>query len=626
MKLRTRYRLHQSLVFFLTFLSYGLYHAGRQPSSTAKAALNPNVNNATQSINQSISLGIEQLGGEMWRSNRTIEGMLNQSFFDQSMNQSIYHQSAHHSINQSINDQSVNDQSLNDDIHSGFSPFDDPIHGGYWLSLIDTLYLVGYAVGMLIAGPIGDRVRLDLFLFFGMFMVGVCLCINGAFFWLNVHSMVGWCMINFFGGVFQASGWPSNVTVMTRWFPHATLGSILGIWSTQQPIGNVIGKYFGAGLQQAYGWPFNYIGLGLLLIGGGLCMLFFLENSPVDAFDADELRKIKSGVFDDEDSVQEQYQSLNSPDNQARKLSEDDFTSINQSSVPSHLPISVHSPFTGEHFEDQPVNNQPIYDDPHHQPIVDQPIEHPHLSFLQCLFIPGVIEFGFSLFFSKFLTYALMFWLPFYLTKSLSYEPDTASTLSTAFDYGGILGAIIAGVGSDWNKKRGWTTFLMSLACIPFLWLYQLFGDRGWFANVALLFLVGIVVNGPYSLITSAVCSDLGRHPVLNGNPHAMSTVTGIIDTFGSVGATFNGVVVASVAARLGWTAVFYSLMIVAVLCCVSIIRIVKHELFGEKGVVYGQPTLQRGISDVSIMESDDDDDMEDQHIKILHKDVSIRN
>ena len=36
MRLKTRYRLYQSLAFSLTFLSYAFYHAGRQPYSTTK--------------------------------------------------------------------------------------------------------------------------------------------------------------------------------------------------------------------------------------------------------------------------------------------------------------------------------------------------------------------------------------------------------------------------------------------------------------------------------------------------------------------------------------------------------------------------------------------------------------
>ncbi len=43
--------------------------------------------------------------------------------------------------------------------------------------------------------------------------------------------------------------------------------------------------------------------------------------------------------------------------------------------------------------------------------------------------------------------------------------------------------------------------------------------------NMSLLFLVGFLANGPYALITTAVCADLGTHPKLKGSTRALATV-----------------------------------------------------------------------------------------------------
>lgn len=43
-------------------------------------------------------------------------------------------------------------------------------------------------------------------------------------------------------------------------------------------------------------------------------------------------------------------------------------------------------------------------------------------------------------------------------------------------------------------------------------------------------------MNGPYSLITTAVSTELGTHPCLQGNSRALATVTAIIDGTGSIG------------------------------------------------------------------------------------------
>ncbi|VDN12538.1 unnamed protein product [Dibothriocephalus latus] len=47
---------------------------------------------------------------------------------------------------------------------------------------------------------------------------------------------------------------------------------------------------------------------------------------------------------------------------------------------------------------------------------------------------------------------------------------------------------------------------------------------------------LGLLINGPYALITTAVSADLGTHPTLQGNAKALATVTAIIDGTGSVG------------------------------------------------------------------------------------------
>ena len=41
--------------------------------------------------------------------------------------------------------------------------------------------------------------------------------------------------------------------------------------------------------------------------------------------------------------------------------------------------------------------------------------------------------------------------------------------------------------------------------------------------NIILLLLCGVLVNGPYALITTAVSADLGNHPSLQGNKLQMN-------------------------------------------------------------------------------------------------------
>ena len=48
--------------------------------------------------------------------------------------------------------------------------------------------------------------------------------------------------------------------------------------------------------------------------------------------------------------------------------------------------------------------------------------------------------------------------------------------------------------------------------------------------------LLGVLVNGPYSLITSEISAQLALHPVIRYSADALSTVTGLINGIGSIG------------------------------------------------------------------------------------------
>ena len=112
-----------------------------------------------------------------------------------------------------------------------------------------------------------------------------------------------------------------------------------------------------------------------------------------------------------------------------------------------------------------------------------------------------------------------------------------SANISTFFDMGGIVGAILAGLISDWSRKPGSTCGVMLTISTPLLYFYQTTVTKvsPWM-NMVMLLPVGLFVNGPYALITTAVSAELGTHHSLQGNAKALSTVTSIIDGTGSLG------------------------------------------------------------------------------------------
>jgi OPA family glycerol-3-phosphate transporter-like MFS transporter 1/2 len=164
----------------------------------------------------------------------------------------------------------------------------------------------------------------------------------------------------------------------------------------------------------------------------------------------------------------------------------------------------------------------------------------------------------------------------FFLLAPLS--PEHSAELSMVFDIGGIVGAILAGVVSDVSSMPASTCVSMLFVSAPLLFIYETYGNLAWIANVGLLFVVGLFVNGPYALITTSVSAELGQHKSLEGNAKALATVTSIIDGTGSIGAAV-GPLIAGLVQAGGWQNVFYMLITSNILAMVLLFRLVGKEL-----------------------------------------------
>lgn len=159
------------------------------------------------------------------------------------------------------------------------------------------------------------------------------------------------------------------------------------------------------------------------------------------------------------------------------------------------------------------------------------------------------------------------------------YLSDSASgNLSTIFDIGGVFGGILAGYLSDRLRARALTAASFMYLSIPALLIYHTCGSVSLWLNLVLMFVVGVFVNGPYALITTAVSADLGTHKSLKGNSKALATVTAIIDGTGSVGAAV-GPLLTGYISESGWNSVFYMLMTSALFAGLLLTKLVMTEV-----------------------------------------------
>lgn len=141
---------------------------------------------------------------------------------------------------------------------------------------LDFTYWLAYAVGMFFVGHVAERTNLRNFLASGMIMAGLwTVCFGFAYYW-KIHSFSYFVAVQVLGGVFQATGWPSVVTLVGNWFGKKRLGLIFGIWNSHTSVGNILGALI-AGVWVNDAWGLSFIVPGVIIsIGGNLQECFVL--------------------------------------------------------------------------------------------------------------------------------------------------------------------------------------------------------------------------------------------------------------------------------------------------------------------------------------------------------------
>ncbi|KAJ1415017.1 Sugar phosphate transporter [Sesbania bispinosa] len=433
----------------------------------------------------------------------------------------------------------------------GWSPFNGP-EGTSKLGEIDVAFLACYSLGMYVAGHLGDTLDLRLFLTMGMMGSGIFMGLFGMGYFWNVHEFWFYLSMQMIAGLFQATGWPSVVAVIGNWFGKRKRGLIMGVWNAHTSVGNISGSLLAASVLD-YGWGWSFVLLGAMIIVGGIIVYLFLAAYPEDvgfsSIHGDEEAQITKGV---DGGVLIQRETNDAAQRQG---------SVSRKSV----------------------------------------------GLLEACMIPGVIPFALCLFFAKLVAYTFLYWLPFYLTQTeiggKYISVKSAGNLSTLFDVGGIVGGILTGYISDKLNARAITAASFMYAAIPAMLLYRSYGSISMNANIALMMVTGLFVNGPYALITTAVSADLGTHSSLKGDSRALATVTAIIDGTGSVGAALGPLLTGFISTK-GWNEVFMMLTFGAFIAGLLLSRLIIAEI-AEKtskplstgqqnpGAAASQPLLQ---------------------------------
>ena len=418
----------------------------------------------------------------------------------------------------------------------GWEPFNGP-DGNHLLGQTDLAFLAAYSIGMFFSGHIGDSMDLRVFLTYGMVGSGIFVTLFGMGRGWEQHSMSYYVFVQILAGIFQSTGWPSVVSVMGNWFGKSKRGLIMGVWNAHTSVGNILGSLLAAAMLRYADWGGAFIINGFFTILVGLLVHGFLVVAPEDAGHPSPHGAAGAAAADGKDI-----------------------------------------PGSGSGSLETMVEMQPVLEGA-------QVRRKPQAAgFVAALKIPGVITFSLCLFFTKLVAYTFLYWLPFYIERTeIGGEYLTAAKageLSTLFDIGGVVGGILAGYVSDRFNARSLTAAGFVYLSIPVLWMYREYGSVSMSANVFLMMFAGMLVNGPYALITTAVSADLGTHESLKGNARALATVTAIIDGTGSIGAAVGPMLTGYISAHTNdWNNVFFMLYAADLVAGLLLTRLVFKEI-----------------------------------------------
>ncbi|KAL8558584.1 hypothetical protein ACOMHN_032517 [Nucella lapillus] len=409
-----------------------------------------------------------------------------------------------------------------------------------FMGILNSIFLSVYAVGTFVSGALADRLDLRLFLTAGMALSAVVMFIFGPVLeWTGSYSQPAYIVLEIFNALFQSMGWPCLVPIMAHWFNRHSRGYLLGLWSSSSSVGSIVGALTVSEVV-GHGYEYAFLLTSSMLLAGSIVVFFGLVTSP------------------EEVDLQEDSNNLG----QVNQLFQNDNFEI---SDPSTSFKNVIRP--------QEAATEPVRQDNGHASLQA-------ISFLQAVFLPGVISYSLCFACLKLVLYVFYFWLPFYLASSYGWTESTADRLSLWFDVGGIVGATVCVFLMSRFTKTALIIVPMMLVSIPLLYVYGILklGKDPTF-NVALLFCLGSLLSGSSNPLSAAVSADLSQREALQGSTKSMSTVTGILEGSGTVGAALGQIAVPYLNAGFGRDSMFYFLMVAVSLSVLSILPVLFSEM-----------------------------------------------
>lgn len=401
------------------------------------------------------------------------------------------------------------------------------------LAYSDTMYLLIYTIAIGFSGVFGSYVASNRLL--GISLVGIALT---SFFKSFMTTPNGFAYCQIIHAIFQSTGWPTCIKLIGIYVTE-NRGLVMGLWTTCQSLGGVIGAILAAKFITTFDWRYAYY-----------------YQIPIQIFMAFINLKY---ICDDIDS---EYLPLTSKEGETknnRSNSSDITISLNSNPATETVTANDIIEKKEELIVDKKLEKYLL--SPKSSEIEDNNFEESEKSnkstLHRVLLIPGVIPICVAYFFLKFMRYALLMWLPYYYEEGLGFQQVTATYISSTFELGGFFGTPLIGYISDrvMHGKRDLTAGYFLSGASFMLFMCVVVSTWGKFINGVCMFLVGVLIIGPDSILSGTIAQDLGGSSGIGSQ--SIGTLAGFINMTGSFGSIFQSYATAIISRIFGWNMLF---------------------------------------------------------------------
>lgn len=367
-------------------------------------------------------------------------------------------------------------------------------------ALVDTAYLVTYALGQFFWGPLSDRFGARRVLLLGMALSVAAAAGSGL-----AAAAAPFVALAVAQGLGQSTGWSTLVKVMSSWFSVRERGRVMGWWCSNYALGGAVAGPFAAWMMVAAGsalpgggeeapfWPAGFWAPAGVLFAVLLLVALLLRERPLDA------------------------------------------------GLPS---------IEAYHGEAESVISA-----------FDRPEDEPERSWTtvgKVLRVPAVWMLGLSFFGVKLARYAVLFWGTVYVKEAVGESTLTSAITTAALPIGGVLGVILTGQLSDWPfRSRRMPVAILSLAlAVAVVAVGALRPITDVWAAAGFFFALGLFLFGPDAIISGSAAQDFGTRK-------GSGTAAGLINGIGSLGGIAGGYLPGHLTSDGDWTRLFYVFVVV---------------------------------------------------------------